>query len=94
MPLSLKCKLSKLRHNGQITDDEYNELIKKLDGHDKKIRADERTKVFDEISAYIINSCKDVKCKEDITIDNDFDFYASELLESLEVLKEKNNERI
>lgn len=31
MPLSLKCKLSKLRHNGQITDDEYNELIKKLD---------------------------------------------------------------
>lgn len=37
MPLSLKCKLSKLRHNGQITDDEYNELIKKLDGHDKQI---------------------------------------------------------
>ena len=36
MPLSLKCKLSKLRHNGQITDDEYNELIKKLDGHDKQ----------------------------------------------------------
>ena len=28
--------MSKLRHNGQITDDEYNELIKKLDGHDKQ----------------------------------------------------------
>lgn len=34
MPNSLRSKLSKLRHKGQITDDEYKELIDKLEGHD------------------------------------------------------------
>ena len=54
-----------------------------------RIRADERRKTIDELSVYILNSCKDVKCKEDITVDNDFDFYASELLEMLEQMKEQ-----
>lgn len=58
----------------------------------EQIRADERRKVIDELSVYILNSCKDVKCKEDITIDNDFDFYASELLEMLEQLKSRRKE--
>lgn len=38
MANSLKAKLSKLRHDGKITDDEYNKLISKLTGHDKEIR--------------------------------------------------------
>ena len=38
MPLSLKCQLKKFAHNGQITSEEYNALIKRLDGHDKEIR--------------------------------------------------------
>lgn len=50
MPLSLKCKLSKLRHNGQITDDEYNELIKKLDGHDRQIKSDVINSIKQELS--------------------------------------------
>lgn len=36
MPQSLRCKLSKLKHQGRITDKEYCELIKKLEGHDKE----------------------------------------------------------
>lgn len=40
MANSLRAKLSKLRHDGKITDNEYQKLIKKLDGHDKQIRAD------------------------------------------------------
>lgn len=53
--------------------------------HDKDIRSE----VIDEVSKYIINSCKNVNCREDITIDNDYDFYASELLDMLEQLKEQ-----
>ena len=37
MANSLRAKLSKLRHDGNITDAEYQELIKKLDGHDAEI---------------------------------------------------------
>lgn len=55
----------------------------------EQIRAEERIKVFNELSAFLLNSCKDVKCREDITSDNDFDFYASELLDALEQLKEQ-----
>lgn len=49
MPNSLKTKLSKLKYKGQITDEEYRELIAKLDGHDTEIRAEARTKVLDKI---------------------------------------------
>lgn len=37
MPNSLRAKLSKLRHEGNITDAEYQAFIKKLDGHDREI---------------------------------------------------------
>ena len=37
MPNSLRSKLSKLRYKGEITQEEYAELIKKLDGHDADI---------------------------------------------------------
>mgnify|MGYP003292815259 CR=1 FL=1 len=40
MANSLRAKISKLRHDGNISDAEYQELIKKLDGHDKQIRAE------------------------------------------------------
>lgn len=39
MANSLRAKLSKLRHDGHITEEEYQAFIKKLDGHDKQIRA-------------------------------------------------------
>lgn len=39
MPNSLRCKLSKLRFQGKITQDEYKELIDKLEGHDEAITA-------------------------------------------------------
>jgi len=35
MSNSLRAKLSKLRHDGHITDAEYQAFIKKMDGHDK-----------------------------------------------------------
>ena len=36
MPNSLRTKLSKLKYKGQITEEEYRELIAKLDGHDEE----------------------------------------------------------
>ena len=38
MPKSLRCKLSDLRYKRLITDEEYQEMIKKLNGHDREIR--------------------------------------------------------
>lgn len=37
MPNSLRAKLSKLRYKGEITQEEYAELIKKLDGHNSAL---------------------------------------------------------
>ena len=34
MPKSLKVMIKKLAHDGRITEEEYNDLLKKLDGHD------------------------------------------------------------
>ena len=39
MPNSLRAKLSSLRYKGKITEEEYKDLITKLDGHDKALRA-------------------------------------------------------
>ena len=40
MPNSFRVKLSKLCHKGCITNEEYQELKQKLDGHDAKLRED------------------------------------------------------
>ena len=49
MANSLIAKISKLRHDGNITDAEYQELINNLDGHDKQIRADAIDELVDAI---------------------------------------------
>lgn len=54
MPNSLKAKLSKLKYKHQITDEEYRELIAKLNRHDEIIRAIARVEVFEEILENII----------------------------------------
>ena len=38
MANSLRAKLSKLRHDGHITEIEYQAFVKKMDGHDREIR--------------------------------------------------------
>ena len=37
MPKSLKVMIKKLAHDGKITEEEYNDMIKKLDGHDAEV---------------------------------------------------------
>ena len=49
MANSLREKLSKLRHDGHITDIEYQKFIKKLDGHDKELR----NKAIDDFANFI-----------------------------------------
>lgn len=51
MTNSLRAKISKLRHDRNITEEEYQELISKLDGHDKQIKAE----AIDEFTIDIIN---------------------------------------
>ncbi len=42
---------------------------------------------LEDIKKYILNYCNNVTCREDINADNNFDFYASELLDMLEEMK-------
>ena len=48
MPNSLKTKFKKLAHDGKITEDECQELIAKLDGHDDEIKAKAYKQGYDE----------------------------------------------
>ena len=40
MPMSLKCMIDKWLHKGQISQTEYDFVMRKLKGHDKQIRTD------------------------------------------------------
>lgn len=53
MPLSLKTMLKKFAHKGQITQEEYEALVKKLEGHDKTVRA----KAIDEFAEKLHDLC-------------------------------------
>ena len=47
MPKSLKVMIKKLAHDGKITEEEYNDLLKKLDGHDAEVY-DKAIKVLEQ----------------------------------------------
>lgn len=55
MPLSFKSRLAKLEHKGQISQEEYQSLITKLDGHDAQIRADAIEKCADIFAETLSN---------------------------------------
>lgn len=51
MPLSFRCMIQKLKHNKQISEEECQKLLTKLEGHDREIRntaIDELVKVLIE----------------------------------------------
>ena len=53
MPNSLRAKFDSMRYKGRIDEAEYQALIKKLDGHDKQIRAD----AIEEFETRILGNC-------------------------------------
>lgn len=61
MPNSLRVKLSKLRYKGEITQEEYAELIKKLEGHNKQIRAEVLDEYKQELKQDINSRLKSVE---------------------------------
>ena len=59
MANSLRAKIKQLRHKGKITQQEYDEIIKKLDGHDTEQLVwwlDYMNKVVDHITEEIEES--------------------------------------
>lgn len=56
--MSLKCMINKWLYKGQISQEEYDAFIKKLEGHDKQVREDAykqgKTSGIDELS-YLID---------------------------------------
>lgn len=51
MANSLRAKIKQLRHKGKITQQEYDEIIKKLEGHDREVLTDYIDKVTDLLIA-------------------------------------------
>lgn len=66
MPNSLRVKFNSMRHKGRIDEAEYHALIKKLDGHDEQIRADERRKFAEWLTAsYVITDVMGIRVWSD-----------------------------
>ena len=65
--MSLKCMIDKWLHKGQISQEEYDAVIKKLDGHDKQIRADAITECL-QIVQKIKDDYNDARFGEQIPI--------------------------
>lgn len=57
MANSLRAKLSKLRHDGHITNTEYMEFMKKLDGHDRVMQE----KVIDTFAEKLYDKSTNMK---------------------------------
>ena len=96
MANSLRAKLSKLRHDGHITDAEYKEFIKKLDGHDRELR----NKAIDEFANALKKSehmykwsCTDTPMEFCMGehCDNCEKIFAQEIDEIAEQMREKEN---
>lgn len=68
MPMSLKVMLKKFAHKGQITQEEYDALIKKLDGHDKEIRNNAIDEFAEKLGTEFSEQCGEIKV-EGITYD-------------------------
>ena len=47
MPNSLRCMFKKLRHEGKISNEEYEELVTKLDNHDRVIINNKIDEIYD-----------------------------------------------
>lgn len=86
---SLKCWLQKIEKQDKISKEELNEIFNRLDGHDKAIRTDERTKVLDDFKKKIefeekwLFNCKVVNPNVTIAL-NTLKEYAEELKEGAE----------
>lgn len=78
MPKSLKCKLSSLRYKRLLTDEEYKELIQKLEGHDREIRNA-------AIDDFVTRAHRRLGCSEK-------DLYCSEVID--EIAEQMKKERI
>ena len=80
MPSSLKCQLKKLKYKKKITDGEYYALIKKLEGHDKRLEA-KHEQIRCKDCKYSKPYLKDVlgndtyKCKNELIIARNEDGY-------------------
>lgn len=64
MANSLRAKIKQLRHKGKITQQEYDEIIKKLDGHDAKQlnrRLESLNRVIDILEVEISGTKKKIR---------------------------------
>ena len=72
MPNSLRCMINKLHFKRKITDAEYEELITKLDNHDKVVFDAQMEKVRAEIKQAVIDANKEIDTYEQEYEDSDY----------------------
>lgn len=69
MPISLKCMIGSWLHKGKITQEEHDAIMKKLEGHDKQLKAElfdklkqkQRTIIDDDGVMYKVVFLKDIE---------------------------------
>lgn len=92
MANSLRAKITKLRHDRKITEEEYVDIISKLDGHDMQIRQD----AIEEYKDRLLELCDCGIERADCTggnclkcLENVVDY--SSIIDMAEELKEKKH---
>lgn len=65
---SLRAQLKKFRFQGKLTTEEYEALIKKLDGHDEKIKADAFNEFVESYREFINAPCDEACFKKEIDV--------------------------
>lgn len=105
--MSLKCMIDKWLHKGQISQEEYDAVIKKLDGHDAEIKGQiirdvletvkEQNEIYlaereKQIRNDVIEECIEILRESYPIIDNEDILYGfSCAIHRMEQLKENNN---
>lgn len=64
MPNSLRARIKQLRYKGKITQQEYDEIIKKLDGHDREVLTDYLDKVTDLLTDEMVRKKAEIEKKK------------------------------
>lgn len=94
MPNSLKNKIKKHLYKGNITEEEYKEIIKKLNGHDLQIRAEAYQRGIFDLMCRLCDHCltKPNECSEADCPFWNTEFGVCEVVMMAEQITEEENE--
>ena len=85
MANSLRSKIKKLRHSNNISEQMCNELLEKLEGHDRELRNKAIDEFAEKLKDLIAKNIEDAESSNDLCCE----IFQSEIDEIAEQMKEK-----